>query len=55
VGNLADRVRTDADTDLLAPPQRPPFHLADVAITLGAVVLVLVSLESSPGDRSAGG
>lgn len=55
LGNLADRVRTDAVTDFIDPPLWPTFNLADVAITLGAVVLVLVSLESSPGDRPAGG
>lgn len=44
LGNLADRVRLDAVTDFIDPPLWPAFNLADVAITLGAVVLVLVSL-----------
>ncbi len=44
LGNLADRVRLDAVTDFIDPPLWPAFNLADVAITLGAIVLVLVSL-----------
>jgi signal peptidase II len=59
LGNLADRVRMDAVTDFIDPPLWPTFNLADVAITLGAVVLVLVSLgprpeevvRSQPGQR----
>jgi signal peptidase II len=55
-GNLADRVRADAVTDFIDPPLWPTFNLADVAITLGAVALVLVSLEGgSAGDRRPGG
>ncbi len=54
-GNLADRVRVDAVTDFIDPPLWPTFNLADVAITLGAVALVLVSLEGSAGDRRPGG
>jgi signal peptidase II len=49
LGNLADRVRIDAVTDFIDPPLWPTFNLADVAITLGALGLVLVSL-SSPRD-----
>ncbi|OLE36298.1 MAG: hypothetical protein AUG48_07735, partial [Actinobacteria bacterium 13_1_20CM_3_68_9] len=44
LGNLADRVRADAVTDFIDPPLWPAFNLADVAITLGAVGLVLISL-----------
>jgi len=44
IGNLADRVRTDAVTDFIDPPLWPTFNLADVAITLGALGLVLISL-----------
>jgi signal peptidase II len=54
LGNLADRVRADAVTDFIDPPFWPTFNLADVAITLGAVALVLVSLETNAGDRPAG-
>jgi signal peptidase II len=44
LGNLADRIRADAVTDFIDPPLWPTFNLADVAITLGAVALVLISL-----------
>lgn len=53
LGNLADRVRTDAVTDFIDPPLWPTFNLADVAITLGALGLVLVSLSSSPDADDA--
>ncbi len=46
LGNLADRVRADAVTDFIDPPFWPTFNLADVAITLGALALVLVSIGS---------
>ena len=59
LGNLADRVRADAVTDFIDPPLWPTFNLADVAITLGALGLVLVSLgpakdrdEAEPRPRS---
>jgi signal peptidase II len=44
LGNLADRVRAGAVTDFIDPPFWPTFNLADVAITVGALVLVLASL-----------
>ena len=48
LGNLADRVRMDAVTDFIDPPLWPTFNLADIAITLGALGLVLISLN--PGQ-----
>lgn len=51
LGNLADRVRADAVTDFIDPPFWPTFNLADVAITLGAVALVLVSLGGEGQER----
>ena len=42
LGNLADRVRADAVTDYIDVGAWPPFNLADVAITLGVVLLVLL-------------
>jgi signal peptidase II len=39
LGNLIDRVRADAVTDYVDILSWPPFNLADVAITLGVVVL----------------
>jgi signal peptidase II len=52
LGNLADRVRMDAVTDFIDPPLWPTFNLADIAITLGALGLVLISLnpEQTHGD-----
>lgn len=41
IGNLADRVRAGAVTDYVDVFSWPPFNLADVAITLGVVVLAL--------------
>jgi signal peptidase II len=52
LGNLADRVRADAVTDFIDPPLWPTFNLADVAITLGAIALVLVSIGPD-SDRRA--
>ena len=55
LGNLADRVRADAVTDFIDPPLWPAFNLADVAITLGALGLVAISLGWTDHiDRSAG-
>jgi signal peptidase II len=44
LGNLADRARIGAVTDFIDPPLWPAFNLADVAITGGAVLLVLIAL-----------
>jgi signal peptidase II len=52
LGNLADRVRADAVTDFIDPPLWPTFNLADVAITLGAIALVLVSLGGEEHERT---
>lgn len=53
IGNLADRVRMDAVTDFIDPPLWPAFNLADVAITAGAIGLVLVSLSPAPTPDDA--
>jgi signal peptidase II len=52
LGNLIDRVRIGAVTDFVDPPLWPAFNLADVGITVGAAILVLVSLgqERARGD-----
>ncbi len=50
VGNLIDRARLGAVTDFIDPPAWPAFNMADVAITLGVVVLVTVSL--APASES---
>jgi signal peptidase II len=51
LGNLADRVRTGAVTDFVDPPLWPAFNLADVAITVGAVVLVAIALRPERAGR----
>jgi signal peptidase II len=43
LGNLADRIRDDAVTDFIDPPLWPAFNVADIAITAGVVILVLVA------------
>ncbi len=53
IGNLIDRVRADAVTDFVDLPPWPPFNLADVAITAGVILLVLLYLrdaEREPAD-----
>ena len=50
LGNLADRVRDDAVTDFIDLPLWPTFNLADVAIVLG-VVLLLIDVERSSERR----
>jgi signal peptidase II len=47
LGNLADRVRAGAVTDYVDLLSWPPFNLADVAITLGVVVLALSYISES--------
>lgn len=43
-GNLLDRVREGAVTDYVDLLAWPPFNLADVAITAGVALLVLIHL-----------
>lgn len=45
IGNLIDRIHEDAVTDFIAVGSWPPFNLADVAITAGVVLLVLLYLR----------
>ncbi len=44
-GNLADRVRADAVTDYIQLPHWPAFNLADVAVTVGVLILALAYLR----------
>ena len=50
LGNLVDRVRAGEVTDYLDVLSWPPFNLADVAITLGVVVLALSYLDEAGGE-----
>jgi signal peptidase II len=47
IGNLVDRVRLGEVTDYIDVFSWPPFNLADVAITLGVVVLALTYLSEA--------
>lgn len=49
LGNLIDRLRDGEVTDFLDLPRWPAFNVADIAITAGIVVLMLIALA---GDRS---
>ncbi len=42
LGNLIDRVRLGAVTDFIKLPHWPAFNVADSAVTLGVVALVLM-------------
>ena len=52
LGNIVDRVRLGAVTDFLKLPSWPAFNLADTAITIGVILLVVVVER---GDRSGDG
>lgn len=45
LGNLADRVRVDAVTDYIQVGSWPAFNLADIAVTVGVLVLALSFLR----------
>lgn len=47
LGNLADRIRAGAVTDYIQIGSWPAFNLADVAVTLGVIVLALSYLHES--------
>jgi signal peptidase II len=53
LGNVVDRVAEGAVIDFLKLPHWPPFNVADSAITIGVVVLVLV-MERSDAPRRPG-
>ena len=46
-GNLVDRVRAGYVTDFIKLPHWPAFNVADIAITVGVVVMIYV-LERAP-------
>jgi signal peptidase II len=54
IGNLVDRVRAGAVTDYVALSSWPPFNLADVAISAGVLVLVLLYLRDSEREAESG-
>lgn len=44
LGNLVDRIRLGQVTDFIDLPPWPPFNLADVGITFGVILLVILYL-----------
>lgn len=52
VGNLIDRVGGEGVTDFLDPPSWPAFNVADIAITAGVIVLVLVAFAGEDAARA---
>ncbi len=54
LGNLIDRVRADQVTDYIDVGSWPPFNLADVAITCGVVLIVLIYLRDAEGEGGDG-
>lgn len=53
LGNLVDRVRTGSVTDFVKLPAWPAFNLADSAITLGVIGLILILwLRGAPARPS---
>ena len=54
LGNLVDRIRDGTVTDFIDPPLWPAFNLADVAITFGVVVIILVTLKMPTAPDPAG-
>jgi signal peptidase II len=45
IGNLIDRIGAGHVTDFIELPPWPPFNVADVCITFGVVLLVLIYLR----------
>ena len=64
IGNILDRIGDGAVTDFVKLPRWPAFNVADIAVTLGVVLLlVVVELQArrekasaeQAGDRHAEG
>jgi len=54
LGNLIDRVRTGSVTDFIKLPLGwPPFNIADAAITVGVLLLVLMLLRAERRSERA--
>ena len=54
VGNLVDRIARGSVIDFIKLPHWPAFNVADVSITVGVVVLLLV-LETGRGPAETAG
>jgi signal peptidase II len=54
LGNLIDRLVAGEVTDYVAVGSWPPFNLADVAITAGVVLMVLIYLRDAEAGAQSG-
>lgn len=54
IGNLADRVRVGFVTDFVDLPSWPPFNLADVSITCGVILLIVIYMREAEREPSGG-
>jgi len=54
LGNLADRIRADEVTDYVDIGSWPAFNLADVAITCGVVLIVLLYFREAETGNGSG-
>ena len=54
LGNLVDRIRADAVTDYVDLSPWPPFNLADVAVTVGVLLLVFLYLHDGEREPQGG-
>ncbi len=53
LGNVIDRIRIGAVIDYLKVPNWPAFNLADVSITVGVILLVIVIERGAREDAAA--
>jgi signal peptidase II len=53
-GNLIDRIRHDAVTDFIELPSWPPFNLADMSITAGVILLIVIYMREAEREPSGG-
>ncbi len=54
IGNLIDRIASGAVTDYIDVGSWPAFNLADVAVTLGVALLVLLYLREAEREARSG-
>jgi len=54
LGNLIDRLLAGEVTDYIVVGSWPPFNLADIAITAGVVLMVLIYLRDAEGEGGDG-
>lgn len=55
LGNLTDRIFAGEVTDYIAVGSWPPFNVADVAISCGVLLLVLIYLRDAESEPEAEG